>query len=59
MIVGDFGDNLVEAFHVADVDPAVGERGAEFVLGALGDAVEVWGGLFETVECVDCDVLVC
>jgi len=59
VVVSDFRNDLVETFNVTDVDAAVVERGTQFVLSALGDAVEVWGGLFETVQCVDCDVSVC
>jgi hypothetical protein len=40
-------------FCIADVDAAVGERGAEFGLGAPLDAGEVFGGAFEAVEGVD------
>jgi hypothetical protein len=56
--VRDVLDDLVECGDVADVDLTVVEGGVEVFLGALGDLVEVGGGLGESVECVDWERLV-
>ena len=54
MSVRDLLDDIVQLLYVADVDPAVGEGGAEFGLGAFLDAGEVRRGSLKAVEGIYC-----